>query len=98
MIIQNNGNRKYLIDGLIIEPHKTYKITQEQYDRIKGFNEIKPLCVIKPQQTILADKDKNKDKSNNSKSANKNSADKDKNKDKQSTDKTDNEQQPNNNK
>ncbi len=98
MIVQNNGNRKYLIDGLVIESHKTYKITQEQYERIKGFGDIKPLCIIKPQQMVSADKDKNKDKSNTSKPANKNLADKDKNKDKQPTDKIDNEQQSNNNK
>lgn len=95
MIVQNNGNRKYLIDGLVIQPHKTYQITPEQYNRIKGFGDIKPLCVIN-QQNI--DKDKNKDKSNKAKSANKNLTDKDKNKDKQSTDKTDNEQQSDNNK
>lgn len=50
MIIQNNGSRKFIIDGLIIEPHKTYNITEEQYSRVKGFKEIKPLCVVNSQE------------------------------------------------
>ena len=96
MIIQNNGKRKFLIDGLVIEPQKTYKITDEQYNRIKGFKEIKPLCVINSQKS--ADKkqaDKGKDKSN-SKSADKKQADK--GKDTEQTNIIDNDKQPNNNK
>ena len=96
MIIQNNGKRKFLIDGLVIEPQKTYKITDEQYNRIKGFKEIKPLCVVNSQKS--ADKkqaDKGKDKSN-SKPADKKQADK--GKDMEQTNITDNDKQPNNNK
>ena len=96
MIIQNNGKRKFLIDGLIIEPQKTYKITDEQYNRIKGFKEIKPLCVVNSQKS--ADKkqaDKGKDKSN-SKSADKKQADK--GKDTEQTNIIDNDKQTNNNK
>ena len=96
MIIQNNGKRKFLIDGLVIEPQKTYKITDEQYNRIKGFKEIKPLCVINSQKS--ADKkqaDKGKDKSN-LKSADKKQADK--RKDTEQTNIIDNDKQPNNNK
>lgn len=63
MIVQNNGKRRYLIDGLIIEPHKTYNITEEQYNRVKGFNEIKPLCVINPRKSDdKKSTDKSKDK------------------------------------
>ena len=96
MIIQNNGKRKFLIDGLVIEPQKTYKIADEQYNRIKGFKEIKPLCVINSQKS--ADKkqaDKGKDKSN-LKSADKKQADK--RKDTEQTNIIDNDKQPNNNK
>ena len=96
MIIQNNGKRKFLIDGLVIEPQKTYKITDEQYNRIKGFKEIKPLCVVNSQKS--ADKkqaDKGKDKSN-LKSADKKQADK--GKDTEQTNIIDNDKQPNNNK
>jgi len=46
MIIQNNGNRKFIIDGLTIEPHKTYEVTEQQFNRLKGFSELKPLCII----------------------------------------------------
>ena len=96
MIIQNNGKRKFLIDGLVIEPQKTYKITDEQYNRIKGFKEIKPLCIINSQKP--ADKkqaDKGKDKSN-SKPADKKQADK--GKDTEQTNIIDNDKQPDNNK
>ncbi len=96
MIVQNNGKRRYLIDGLIIEPHKTYNITEEQYNRVKGFNEIKPLCVINPRKSDdKKSTDKSKDKTN-AKSDDKKSTDK--SKDKQATNTADNEQQPSNNK
>lgn len=43
----NQGKRVYIIGGKRIEPNSYFTLTDEEYKKVKGFNEIKPLFVIK---------------------------------------------------
>ena len=46
----NQGKRIYIINNRILEPNKIFNLTDEEYEKVKTFKEIKPLFVEEKKQ------------------------------------------------
>lgn len=46
----NQGKRIYIINNRILEPNKIFNLTDEEFEKLKIFKEIKPLFVEEKKQ------------------------------------------------
>lgn len=45
----NQGKRVYIIGNKRLEPNKIFNLTDEEYEKVRAFKEIKPLFIEKPE-------------------------------------------------
>lgn len=57
----NQSKRVYIIGDKRIEPNTYFTLTDEEYDKVKGFNEIKPLFVINNKTEKIENKEEKKE-------------------------------------